>query len=138
MWSSPGRSACRSVALSARAVGSQKQFAERKDRPCSFLRSSRAYGAASRIHQEDAEDAARRVGSSLKENEGDHMKKKKKTVKKGRIGSSFEEFLKDEGIYEELTAPPIKPIIARQVDTSMDEHGLPKSGLAKPMNTSCA
>ena len=36
------------------------------------------------------------------------MKKNKKVVKKGRIGSSFDEFLKDDGIYEEVTARAIK------------------------------
>src|SRR5262249_29104022 len=120
------------------SVGSQKQFAERKDRPCSILRSGRAHGVASRVHQEDAEDAAQRVGTSLKENEGDHMKKKKKTVKKGRIGSSFDEFLKDEGIYEEVTARAIKRVIARQLDALMGEQGITKSELAKRMNTSRA
>jgi antitoxin HicB len=30
------------------------------------------------------------------------------TKKKGRIGSSFDDFLKDEGLYEEVTARAIK------------------------------
>src|SRR5262245_46952515 len=58
-----------------RTVGGQKQFGERKDRSCSFLRSRKPYGATSRVHQEDAEDTGQRTGSGSEENEGDHMKK---------------------------------------------------------------
>ena len=38
---------------------------------------------------------------------------------KGKIGSSFDEFLKDEGIYEEVTARAVKRVIARQLDALM-------------------
>jgi hypothetical protein len=34
--------------------------------------------------------------------------------KKGRVGSSFDDFLKEEGIYEEVTARAIKRMIARE------------------------
>ena len=40
---------------------------------------------------------------------------------KGKIGSSFDEFLKDEGIYEEVTARAVKRVIARQLDALMRE-----------------
>jgi hypothetical protein len=39
--------------------------------------------------------------------------------KKGRIGSSFDDFLKEEGIYEEVTARAIKRVIAWQLDQLM-------------------
>ena len=58
--------------------------------------------------------------------------------KKGRIGSSFDDFLKQEGIYEEVTARAIKRVIARQLDALMEEQGLTKSELAKRMKTSRA
>jgi antitoxin HicB len=58
--------------------------------------------------------------------------------KKGRIGSSFDDFLKDEGIYEEVTARAIKRVIARQLGVLMQDQGLTKSGLAKRMQTSRA
>jgi antitoxin HicB len=58
--------------------------------------------------------------------------------KKGRTGSSFDDFLKDEGIYEEVTARAIKRVIARQLDALMQEQGLTKSELAKRMDTSRA
>ena len=58
--------------------------------------------------------------------------------KKGQIGSSFDEFLKEEGIYEEVTARAIKRVIARQIDGLMQDQGLTKSELAKRMQTSRA
>ncbi len=35
---------------------------------------------------------------------------------KGRIGPSLDDFLKEEGIYEVVTARTIKRVIARQLD----------------------
>jgi antitoxin HicB len=58
--------------------------------------------------------------------------------KKSRIGSSFDDFLKDEGIYEEVTARAIKRVIARQLGALMDDEGLTKTELAKRMKTSRA
>ena len=58
--------------------------------------------------------------------------------KKSRIGSSFDDFLKEEGIYEEVTARAIKRAIARQLDALMEEEGLTKTELAKRMKTSRA
>jgi DNA-binding Xre family transcriptional regulator len=59
-------------------------------------------------------------------------------TKKGRIGSSFDEFLKDEGIYEEVTARAIKRVLARQLSGLMQKQGLTKSELARRMQTSRA
>jgi antitoxin HicB len=58
--------------------------------------------------------------------------------KKNRIGSSFDDFLKEEGIYDEVTARAIKRVIARQLDALMEEEGLTKTELAKRMKTSRA
>jgi antitoxin HicB len=58
--------------------------------------------------------------------------------KKRRIGSSFDDYLREEGIYEEVTARAIKRVIARQLDTLMHDQGLSKSELAKRMRTSRA
>ena len=56
--------------------------------------------------------------------------------KKGKVGSSFDDFLKEEGIYEEVTARAIKRVIARQLDALMEDQKLTKSALAKRMKTS--
>ena len=58
--------------------------------------------------------------------------------KKGVVGSSFDDFLKEDGIYEEVTARAIKRVIARQLDALMEDQGLSKSALAKKMKTSRA
>ena len=60
------------------------------------------------------------------------------TKKKGRIGPSFDDFLKQEGLYEEVTARAIKRVIARQLDALMHDQGLSRSSLAKRMKTSRA
>jgi antitoxin HicB len=62
----------------------------------------------------------------------------KKMKKKGRIGSSLDDFLREDGIYEEVTARAIKRVIARQLGVLMREQGLTKSELAKRMETSRA
>jgi len=59
-------------------------------------------------------------------------------MKKGSIGSSFDDFLKQDGIYEEVTARAIKSVIARQLEVLMANDHLTKSALAKRMNTSRA
>lgn len=58
--------------------------------------------------------------------------------KKDRIGGSFDAFLKEEGLYEEVTARAIKRVIARQLDAVMRENHLTKTMLAKRMQTSRA
>lgn len=61
-----------------------------------------------------------------------------KRRKKGRVGSSLDDFLKREGIYEEVTARAIKRVVARQIGRLMKQEGLTKSTLAKRMQTSRA
>jgi DNA-binding Xre family transcriptional regulator len=61
---------------------------------------------------------------------------KKIESRKGRIGSSFDEFLKEDGIHAEVTARAIKRVIARQLDALMAEEGITKAELAKRMKTS--
>jgi DNA-binding Xre family transcriptional regulator len=56
--------------------------------------------------------------------------------KKGRIGSSFDDFLKEEGIHEVVTARAIKRVVARSLDRMMKEQGLSKAALANKMQTS--
>jgi hypothetical protein len=58
--------------------------------------------------------------------------------KRGGIGSSFDKFLKEEGLYEEVTARAIKRVLARQLGTLMQDQGLTKSSLARRMKTSRA
>ena len=58
--------------------------------------------------------------------------------RKGRIGSSFDDYLKEDGSYEEVTARAIKRVIARQLDALMRDQRISKSELARRMRTSRA
>lgn len=58
--------------------------------------------------------------------------------KKGGVGSSLDDFLKEEGVYEDVTAAAIKRVIARQLNSLMHDKGISKTALAKRMNTSRA
>ena len=59
-------------------------------------------------------------------------------MKKQNIGSSFDDWLKEEGIYEEVTAAAIKRVLARQIEQAMREQQLSKSEMARRMHTSRA
>jgi predicted XRE-type DNA-binding protein len=52
------------------------------------------------------------------------------------FGSSFESWLDQEGIREEVTAAAIKSAIAEQLAVAMKEKGLTKARMAELMNTS--
>jgi DNA-binding Xre family transcriptional regulator len=56
--------------------------------------------------------------------------------KKGRLGSSFDGFLKDEGIYEEVETTAIKRVIAWQLEEAMKAERTSKAELAQRMKTS--
>ena len=59
-------------------------------------------------------------------------------MKKENIGSGFDDWLREEGIYEETTAVVIKRVLARQISQEMADRKLTKSGMARRMNTSRA
>ena len=59
-------------------------------------------------------------------------------MKKKNIGSSLDSWLREEGIYEEVSARAIKRVIARQVAAAMHEKGLTKVEMARRMRTSRA
>ena len=57
-------------------------------------------------------------------------------MNKKNIGSSFDSWLREEGIQEEVTAGAIKRVLARQVQAAMAERGLSKAEMARRMQTS--
>jgi len=57
---------------------------------------------------------------------------------KGRIGSSLDELLKEDGIYEDVTARAIKRVLARQLGDLMKREHISKTELAARMKTSRA
>lgn len=54
------------------------------------------------------------------------------------IGSSFDDFLQEEGLLDEVNAVAIKRVIARQIDQEMKAQKITKSAMAKKMRTSRA
>jgi predicted XRE-type DNA-binding protein len=56
--------------------------------------------------------------------------------KKGRIGSSFDDFLKAEGRYEETQSVAIKRVLAWQIEQAMKKEQVTKTEMARRMNTS--
>ena len=56
--------------------------------------------------------------------------------KNPHTGSSFDDFLAEEGILEECTAIAIKRVLARQIEQEMKNHHLTKAAMAKKMETS--
>jgi predicted XRE-type DNA-binding protein len=54
------------------------------------------------------------------------------------IGSTLEDFLKEEGIYEDATNYAIKRVLAWQVEKAMQDQGITKVEMARRMGTSRA
>jgi len=54
------------------------------------------------------------------------------------IGSTLDDFLKGEGVYEDATTYAVKEILAWQVGKAMEEQGLSKAEMARRMGTSRA
>jgi antitoxin HicB len=52
------------------------------------------------------------------------------------LGSCFEDFLVDEGLYEEVTSVAWKRVLSWEVTEAMKKGGISKSEMAKRMHTS--
>ena len=86
------------------------------------------------IHQENAEDAARRSGTGEETKErSDRM-----TIQNPHIGSSLDEFLREEGILEEARSIAVKEVLAWQVEQAMKREKITKAEMARRMHTSRA
>jgi antitoxin HicB len=58
--------------------------------------------------------------------------------KNPHLGSTLDDFLKEEGIYEEVTTATIKEVIAWQLGEEMRKKSITKKRLAELMHTSRA
>lgn len=59
-------------------------------------------------------------------------------MKRKNIGSTVDSWLREEGIYEEVSAAAIKRVLARQVEAAMKEKHFSKAEMARRMQTSRA
>lgn len=64
------------------------------------------------------------------------MSKTAQRKKEGRIGSALDDFLKEDGTYEGVTARAIKRVLARQLAELMRREEISKTELATRMKTS--
>jgi phage-related protein len=71
-----------------------------------------------------------RSGAATEEGDG--------IMKKENIGSTFDSWLREEGLYEKVSATAIKRVVARQVAAAMQQKGLTKVEMARRMRTSRA
>lgn len=61
---------------------------------------------------------------------------KTRKPKNPHVGSSFDDFLKEEGIYEDVQTTAIKRVLASQLEQAMRARKLTKVEMAKRMRTS--
>lgn len=59
-----------------------------------------------------------------------------KKIEKGRIGQSFDDFLKEQGRLEESTNQAVKRVLAYQLEAAMQAQHLSKAALARKLKTS--
>jgi len=60
----------------------------------------------------------------------------KEETEKGYLGTSLENFLKEQGLYEDATEYAIKRVLAFQLEQEMKEKGINKIEMAKQLKTS--
>ena len=89
-------------------------------------------GVVTRFYQEDASHRTPRYCAGTKPN------RLLEKVPLMPIGSNFDDFLKEEGLYELSTAAAIKKVLALQIEEAMKAQQLTKTAMAKRMHTSRA
>ena len=140
------RSVARAVAVARRDaalptvgkwfVGDPDGPADAADSACAALPSRGAPGGAARVYQENANDAGRRFGVGPQATEGVEAMSKKRKGRKSHMGSGVDDFLKEEGIFEEAQAQAIKEVVAWQLDEAMRKKRISKNRMARLLKTS--
>lgn len=59
-----------------------------------------------------------------------------KGIEKGKPGQLFEDFLREQGTYEETTEQAVKRVLAYQLAEAMKQQGISKVEMAKRLSTS--
>src|SRR5208283_5087506 len=113
-----------------RSIRGQNRLADGTHRPRSDLPLPGTFGRPARVHQEDANHPGRRSALGTQTNEGVGQMSRK------NIGSSVDDFLKEEGIFEETQALAIKEVVAWQLAQAMKKKKISKSKMASMLKTS--
>ena len=80
-----------------------------------------------------------REGTEAGENQSSNAgRNESMTTDAQHVGSDFDEYLKEEGIYEEVERVAVKRAVALQVNQFMSNQGLSKTEMARRMRTSRA
>lgn len=87
-------------------------------------------GGPAGIYQEDANHAGGRSGIGAQASEGVGAMRKK------HMGSSIDDFLKEEGIFEEVQAQAVKEVVAWQLAEAMKKQKISKNRMATLLKTS--
>jgi plasmid maintenance system antidote protein VapI len=120
-------------------VGGSNGFADTTDVTRVALPLSRSSRCASRIHQKDAHDAGRRSRFGAQTTAGVKVMSKmpnKRKTRKSHMGSSIDDFMKREGIFEESQAQAVKEVVAWQLDEAMKKQKISKNKMATLLKTS--
>src|SRR5262245_29212141 len=125
------RDAARAVA-GPRYLGGPQHSAAWAHRAGSVLCRNRLHGFIAWLRKEVA--AYNDAGEWI----SDQTEERGKGVKRKNIGSSFDSWLREEGIYEEVSATAVKRVLARQVEAAMQQKGFTKTEMARRMHTSRA
>lgn len=114
------------------ALGSAQQYQWWKDCPRVVLRPRTANGSLAWLYQEDSKDG--RAGAQI----GAGAHERRKDMKKKNIGSSFDSWLREEGMFEDVASAAIKRVLARQLEATMKEKKVTRTEMARQMHTSRA
>ena len=136
-----GQSGCPLVGHWATASTKCGRAWPRTESRVAFLRrQERPDGPATRIHQVDAKDTGRGCGAGTEQQEqtskGTQIKVRKKHKVTDHSGSTFDSFLEQEGIREEVEAVAIKRVLAWQLSQAMQDQQKTKQAMAKQLRTS--
>jgi len=108
--------------------------ARQSDRTGDFHRARRGAGATARVHQKIAEDSQGRSRPRSTTSSGVAAK----GLNPAHLGSSLEDFLKEEGVFETVQVLAIKKVIADKLLEIMRQEHLTKDAFAKRRKTSRA
>ncbi len=67
-----------------------------------------------------------------------YLKNEFMKIKPENFGGDFDDFLRDDGIYEDVVAAAIKRVVALQIKDEMKRRQITKSEMAERMHTSRA
>jgi predicted XRE-type DNA-binding protein len=76
------------------------------------------------------------IGIGAQAAEGVKTMSKKRKQRKKHMGSSIDDFLREEGIFEEAQAQAVKEVVAWQLDEAMKKRKISKHRMATLLKTS--